>query len=387
MYNRATVTDSTALETLRGKRIVVGLSGGVDSAVAAMRLRDAGADVHALHMTNWEDEDGYCTAAADLQDARRVCEALEIPLHHVNFAREYREDVFAYFLGEYRAGRTPNPDVFCNRDIKFGAFRRHAKRLGGSMLATGHYARTDVIDGEARLYKSSDADKDQTYFLHAVEADALAETVFPLGGLLKSEVRALARDRALPVFDKKDSTGICFIGERPFREFLSQYLQAEPGPIRTPGGRTLGEHTGLPYYTIGQRQGLGIGGREDAGDAPWYVAGKDGSNNALIVVQGNHPLLYSEQLAASRPSWIGAAPPELAAGGELECAAKVRYRQPDQRCRVRANSGGGLMVSFEQPQRAVAPGQFVVFYRGERCLGGAVIEHAAAAAGGLRAAV
>ncbi|HEX2140171.1 MAG TPA: tRNA 2-thiouridine(34) synthase MnmA [Woeseiaceae bacterium] len=380
------MTDPNALESLRGKRIVVGLSGGVDSAVAAMRLKDAGADVHALHMTNWEDEDGYCTAAADLQDARQVCEALEIPLHHVNFAREYREDVFAYFLREYRAGRTPNPDVLCNRDIKFGAFRTYAKRLGASMLATGHYARTEVTEGEARLYKSRDPHKDQTYFLHAVEAQALAETVFPLGGLLKEEVRALARDRALPVFGKKDSTGICFIGERPFRDFLSRYLHAEPGPIRTPEGRAVGEHTGLPFYTIGQRHGLGIGGREDAGDAPWYVAGKDPANNALIVVQGDHPLLYSGELSASAPTWIGAAPSGLVAGRELGCSAKVRYRQADQACRVRVDDDR-LIVSFEQPQRAVAPGQFVVFYSGERCLGGAVIEHAAACAGALRAAV
>jgi tRNA-uridine 2-sulfurtransferase len=381
------VIDPTSLESLRGRRVVAGLSGGVDSAVAAMRLKDAGADVHGLHMTNWEDDDGYCTAAADLQDARRVCEALDIPLHHVNFAREYREDVFAYFLDEYRAGRTPNPDVFCNRDIKFGAFRRYAKRLGGSLLATGHYARVQTVDGEARLYKAQDPDKDQTYFLHAVEAEALAETVFPVGGLRKEDVRALARDRGLPVANKKDSTGICFIGERPFREFLSQYLQAEAGAIRTPEGRTLGEHAGLPYYTIGQRQGLGIGGREDAGDAPWYVAGKDLAHNALIVVQGDHPLLYSEELVAGRPSWIGAAPAELAAGELFECAAKVRYRQPDQACRVRMDSGGGLRVLFDRPQRAVAPGQFVVFYDGERCLGGAVIEHAGTAAGDLRAAV
>ncbi len=374
------------MPNLHGRRVVVGLSGGVDSAVAAMLLKDAGADVHALHMTNWEDDDGYCTAAADLQDARQVCEALGIPLHHVNFAREYREHVFAYFLSEYRAGRTPNPDVFCNREIKFGAFRRYAKRLGGSLLATGHYARATTLGGEARLLKGRDAGKDQSYFLHAVEAEALAETVFPLGGLLKSEVRALARDRALPVFDKKDSTGICFIGERPFREFLSRYLEAEPGPIRTPDGRVLGEHAGLPYYTIGQRQGLGIGGREDAGEAPWYVAGKDAASNALIVVQADHPLLYSDRLTAARPSWIGAAPAALAVGGTLECAAKVRYRQPDQACRVRAVAGG-LCVIFERPQRAVAPGQFVVFYAGERCLGGAIIEHAGSAADALRAAV
>ena len=377
----------SALQDLRGRRIVVGLSGGVDSAVAAMLLADAGANVHALHMTNWEDEDGYCTAAADLQDARRVCEDLGIPLHHVNFAREYREDVFAYFLDEYRAGRTPNPDVFCNREIKFGAFRRHAKRLGASLLATGHYARVETAGGETRLYKAQDAGKDQTYFLHAVAAEALAETVFPLGDLPKREVRALARDRGLPVSDKKDSTGICFIGERPFRDFLSRYLEAEPGPMLTPEGRTLGEHAGLPYYTIGQRQGLRIGGRHDAGEAPWYVAAKDPASNTLIVVQGDHPLLYCESLSAAHPGWIGGPPEILAAGGVLECAAKVRYRQTDQPCRVRAEAGGTLRVEFERPQRAVAPGQFVVFYDGARCLGGAVIEKAEADGGALRAAV
>ena len=381
------MTIPPALQELRGQRIVVGLSGGVDSAVAAMLLADAGADVHALHMTNWDDDDGYCTAAADLQDARRVCEDLGIPLHHVNFAREYRDEVFAYFLDEYRAGRTPNPDVFCNREIKFGAFRRHARRLGGSLLATGHYARVETADGKARLYKAHDAGKDQTYFLHAVASEALAETVFPLGQLLKLEVRALARDRGLPVFDKKDSTGICFIGERPFREFLSRYLEAEPGPMRTPDGRTLGEHTGLPYYTIGQRQGLRIGGRGDAAEVPWYVAAKDPASNTLIVVQGDHPLLYCEELSAAHANWIGAPPDILQSGGVLECAAKVRYRQGDQPCRVRAEPGGTLRVTFERPQRAVAPGQFVVFYDGERCLGGAVIESAGTAAGALRAAV
>lgn len=381
------MTDSTALEDVRNRRVVVGLSGGVDSAVAAMLLQDRGADVHALHMTNWEDEDGYCTAAADLQDARRVCEILDIPLHHVNFAREYHEDVFEYFLREYRAGRTPNPDVFCNRDIKFGAFRRYAKRLGASFLATGHYARSRPVDGEARLYKAQDAAKDQTYFLHAVSADALAETVFPLGDLLKTEVRDLARDRALPVSGKKDSTGICFIGERPFREFLSRYVAAEPGPIRTPEGRTIGEHAGLPYYTIGQRQGLGIGGRGDAGEEPWYVAAKDAQANALVVVQGDHPLLYSDELLASQASWIAAPPRELERGGVLTCRARVRYRQPDQDCTAHANADGTLTVAFAEPQRAVAPGQFVVFYSGPRCLGGGIIDRTRTRDDALKAAI
>ncbi|HEX7060648.1 MAG TPA: tRNA 2-thiouridine(34) synthase MnmA [Woeseiaceae bacterium] len=377
------------IESVRGRRVVVGLSGGVDSAVAALLLQDAGADVHALHMTNWEDDDGYCTAAADLQDARKVCDALEIPLHHVSFAREYRDEVFAHFLREYQAGRTPNPDVLCNRVIKFGAFRRYAKRLGADGLATGHYAQIGSEGGRPVLCKAEDAAKDQTYFLHAVTADALAETVFPLGALAKHHVRALARDHGLPVFDKKDSTGICFIGERPFREFLARHLTARPGPIRTPEGEVLGEHAGLPYYTIGQRQGLRVGGRAGKGEAPWYVAAKDAATNALIVVQGDHPLLYTDELTAVDASWIGAEPDALVRGGQLACHAKIRYRQPDQACRVRSTPDG-LSVSFAEPQRAVTPGQFVVFYDGERCLGGAVIASAGAdaraPAGALRAA-
>ncbi|MDH4072797.1 MAG: tRNA 2-thiouridine(34) synthase MnmA [Gammaproteobacteria bacterium] len=361
---------------IRGKRIVIGLSGGVDSAVAALLLRDAGADVHALHMTNWEDDGAYCTAAADLQDARHICEQLDIPLHHVNFAREYRNQVFSCFLDEYRAGRTPNPDVLCNREIKFGVFRDYAKRLGGGPIATGHYARSAAFKGSVALLKATDKSKDQSYFLHAVSAAALAETLFPLGDLLKSEVRAIARERALEVHDKKDSTGICFIGERPFREFLSQYVPALPGPIRTPEGKTVGEHRGLAYYTLGQRHGLGIGGRRDAGDAPWYVAAKDPAENALIVVQGNHPLRYSSALITGAASWINGVPDELAAGRTLACAVKIRYRQPDQRCTVAAASAGALTVSFEAAQADVTPGQFAVFYDGDRCLGGAVIDRA-----------
>jgi len=359
---------------LNGRRVILGLSGGVDSAVAALLLRDQGADVHALHMTNWDD-DGYCNAAADLQDARRVCEQLDIPLHHVNFAQDYRERVFRYFLDEYRAGRTPNPDVLCNREIKFGVFRDYARRLGGELLATGHYARIRTAGGRVELLKGRDRNKDQSYFLHAVPAEALAETVFPLGEFDKSEVRRLARDRGLPTHDKKDSTGICFIGERPFREFLANYLPARPGPMRTPDGRILGEHHGLMYYTLGQRQGLGIGGRADASDAPWYVADKDLASNTLVVVQGEHPLLYSDGIRAVEPAWIGEIPDELAAGRELACTVKLRYRQADQECRVGVAGPNLLNVRFGRPQRAVAPGQYAVFYAGERCLGGAVIRH------------
>jgi tRNA-specific 2-thiouridylase len=373
-------------DTVRGQRIVVGLSGGVDSAVAALLLKDAGADVHALHMTNWEDDEGYCTAAADLQDARRICERLDVPLHHVNFAREYRERVFDHFLSEYRAGRTPNPDVLCNREIKFGVFRNYAKRLGAERLATGHYARIRNKGGKAQLWKAADRNKDQSYFLHAVSEEALAETLFPLGELSKGAVRSIARDRDLNVYGKKDSTGICFIGERPFREFLARYLPARPGPVRAPDGRTLGEHAGLMYYTIGQRQGLGIGGLKDAADAPWYVAAKDLDENALIVVQGEHPLLYSDELDASAASWIGQAPEALRRAELLSCTAKVRYRQTDQDCSVGSFMDGKLTVSFHRPQRAVAPGQSAVFYQGERCLGGAVIDRARARAR-LRAAI
>jgi len=340
--------------------------------VAAVLLQDAGAIVEALHMTNWEDDDGYCTAAADLQDARRICDQLGIPLHHVNFAQQYRDRVFDNFLAEYRAGRTPNPDVLCNREIKFGVFREHAKRLGGELLATGHYARTATIDGNTALLKGADPDKDQSYFLHAVSIDALAETVFPLGDLRKADVRRIAKERGLAVHDKKDSTGICFIGERPFREFLSTYLPANPGPIHTVDGREVGSHCGLMYYTLGQRQGLGIGGRRDAGEDPWYVVDKDIGDNVLIVDQGDSPLLLSDALVAIRPTWIGSPPAGLVDG--LSCDAKIRYRQADQACTVRHASDDRLVVRFDMPQRAVAPGQFAVFYQGDQCLGGATID-------------
>ena len=354
------------------KRVILGLSGGVDSAVAAILLQDQGYDVHALHMTNWEDDDGYCTAAADLQDARRVCGQLDIPLHHANFSKQYRDQVFDYFLDEYRKGRTPNPDVLCNREIKFGVFREYAKRLGGDLLATGHYARKGIVNGHGALFKGRDLNKDQSYFLHAVSAEALTETVFPLGELCKEDVRRIARDRGLVVHDKKDSTGICFIGERPFREFLATYLPANPGPMRTPDGDVVGEHAGLMYYTLGQRQGLHIGGIHGRPELPWYVVDKDVATNALIIAQGEHELLYSDRLVADDAHWIGEVPATLRDG--LRCAAKVRYRQPDQTCTVRTLGGGRLDVRFDVRQRAVAPGQFVVFYAGDQCLGGAAID-------------
>ncbi len=372
---------------LDGRRVILGMSGGVDSAVAALLLQQHGADVHALHMTNWEDDDGYCTAASDLQDARRVCEHLHIPLHHVNFAREYRDRVFSYFLDEYRAGRTPNPDVVCNREIKFGVFREHARRLGGALIATGHYARVRQSDDETHLLKASDKNKDQSYFLHAVTSDAFSEAVFPLGDLHKPQVREIAREHGIATHDKKDSTGICFIGERPFREFLSTYLPANPGVIKTPAGQTVGEHTGLMYYTIGQRQGLGIGGLRDAGDDPWYVVDKDLENNTLIVVQGDHPLMYSSTLEVSAISWVGSAPSGIDSSEGVRCNAKIRYRQDDQRCRIVRKSDNRYSVTFDNDQRSAAPGQYAVFYDGERCLGGAVIEHVLRDEAQFRAAI
>jgi tRNA-specific 2-thiouridylase len=347
------------------------MSGGVDSSVAAWLLLQQGYEVEGLFMSNWdEDEDGYCTAAQDFQDARQVCERLGIPLHKVSFAGEYRERVFAYFLDEYRAGRTPNPDVLCNREIKFGVCFDYARRLGAEWVATGHYARVRHSP-TVQLLKGLDPLKDQSYFLHAMPAAALAQTLFPIGDMEKSAVRAQARELALPVFDKKDSTGICFIGERPFAEFLQQYLPAQPGDIESIDGRKLGSHRGLMYYTLGQRQGLHIGGRADANEQPWYVAGKDLQRNVLIVVQGHdHPALLSRSLRAAQATWVAGNPP----GERFRCTAKVRYRQPDQPCEVHALPNGEFSVEFDEPQRAVTPGQYAVFYQDEVCLGGAVIE-------------
>ncbi len=355
-------------------KVMVALSGGVDSAVAALCLLRAGCQVEALHMTNWEDDDGYCAAARDFQDARRVCSELGISLHRVNFSREYRERVFANFLDEYRAGRTPNPDVLCNREIKFGVFLKHARRLGAQGIATGHYARVSE-DQPSKLLKALDSSKDQSYFLHAVSTDALANTMFPLGELRKSQVREMANSAGLPVHAKRDSTGICFIGERPFREFLSRYVNGATGAMETPSGQVLGEHQGLMFYTIGQRQGLGIGGHADAESGAWYVAGKDSARNALIVVQGrDDPALWSASLVASRPHWITAAPASIASGKAVGLRAKIRHRQPEVDCSIRLISQDRLQVDFDQPQWAVAPGQYVVFYQGDECLGGALIE-------------
>lgn len=350
------------------------MSGGVDSAVAALLLKQRGALVEALHMTNWEDDDGYCTAADDLQDARQVCAQLDIPLHHVNFAQQYRERVFEYFLDEYKAGRTPNPDVLCNREIKFGVLWRYAKRLGADYLGTGHYAQLLQTAEGPHLLKGKDPGKDQTYFLHAVAAEAFTETLFPIGHLLKSDVRDIAKTYGLVNSEKKDSTGICFIGERPFKEFLQTYLPASPGPIQTLDGTVIGSHSGLMYYTIGQRHGLGIGGLQQSEDAPWYVVDKRLDDNVLLVAQGEHPLLFCRSIKTAQPSWIGTEPEPLKSAGSMPCSVKIRYRQSDQACQVQRHADGSLEVSFSAQQRAVAAGQYAVFYLGDRCLGGAVIE-------------
>ncbi len=357
---------------MSGEPIVVGLSGGVDSAVAALLLREQGYAVEALFMKNWEEDDApeYCAAAADLADAQAVCDVLGIPLHTVNFSAEYWDRVFEYFLAEYRAGRTPNPDVLCNREIKFKAFLDHAATLGATTIATGHYARSDLHEGRWRLLRGADPEKDQSYFLYTLGQAQLARSRFPLGHLAKGEVRRMAAAAGLPVHAKKDSTGICFIGERKFKEFLARYLPARPGDIVTPEGEVIGRHDGLMYHTLGQRQGLGIGGRHGSSGEPWYVAGKDLGRNLLLVVQGHdHPLLFSRALTATDLTWVAGEPPALPA----RCSAKVRYRQGDQPCRVEAGPEGGVTVTFDTPQRAVTPGQSVVFYDGAACLGGGII--------------
>ena len=353
-------------------RVIVGLSGGVDSAVAALFLKQAGWEVQGLFLSNWEeeDDDAYCTAARDFQDARAIAAELGIVLHRVSFAAEYRERVFAHFLREHRAGRTPNPDVLCNREIKFGVALEWARRLGASHFATGHYARLEAAADGPALCKAGDASKDQSYFLHAVAREELSGTLMPLGELHKSAVRERARRAGLPVFDKPDSTGICFIGERPFREFLARYLAKTPGAIESADGERLGTHDGLAFYTLGQRAGLHIGGRCGRAQAPWYVAAKDAGRNALIVVQGHdHPLLESHALVTGPWHWLAPARREPFHG-----AVKVRYRQSDQAARLEPRADGTMRIVFERPQRAVTPGQYAVAYEGERCLGGGVIE-------------
>jgi tRNA-specific 2-thiouridylase len=353
--------------------VIVGLSGGVDSSVAAVLLQQQGYHVEGMFMKNWEEDDseGYCSAAEDLADARSVSESLGLTLHAVNFSAEYWDRVFSYFLQEYGAGRTPNPDILCNREIKFKAFLDHSLNLGADRIATGHYARVACRDGEYRLLKGRDAGKDQSYFLYTLGQYQLSRSLFPVGELEKPVVRQIAEEHRLVTYDKKDSTGICFIGERDFRDFLSRYLPAQPGEIHTPEGQVIGHHSGLMYYTLGQRQGLGIGGVAGSSDEPWYVVGKDMEHNVLLAAQGHdHPLLFSRSLKASQLSWVDGKGP----AAPYRCTAKTRYRQADQACLITRLEADICEVEFEQPQRAVTPGQSVVFYDGEICLGGGVIE-------------
>lgn len=353
------------------KRVVVGMSGGVDSSVTALLLKQQGYDVIGIFMKNWDDtdENGHCTAEEDAEDVRRVCEKIDIPYYTVNFEKEYRDKVFEYFLDEYRNGRTPNPDVMCNREIKFGEFLQKALDLGADYIATGHYARIDRHDAQYYLLRGNDTNKDQTYFLHLLQQQQLAKAMFPIGHLPKQEVRRIAAEANLSTAKKKDSTGVCFIGERNFKEFLSNYLPAKPGDILTVDGAKKGEHDGLMYYTLGQRQGLGIGG--SGSGEPWFVADKDLKENILYVVQGDqHPALFSQGLRATGVNWISGELPST----PFTCTAKFRYRQKDQQVTINFAGDHICKVKFEQPQKAITPGQSVVFYDGEVCLGGGTID-------------
>jgi tRNA-specific 2-thiouridylase len=366
---------------MRKKKVVIGMSGGVDSSVAAWLLKVQGYEVVGLFMKNWEDDDDseYCSTREDWIDAASVADVLGIDIEAINFAAEYKDRVFAEFLREYQAGRTPNPDVLCNAEIKFKAFLDHAMKLGADLIATGHYARVREIEsgadaGRFELLKAVDASKDQSYFLHRLNQQQLSKTLFPLGELHKTEVRRIAGQLKLPNAKKKDSTGICFIGERPFREFLNRYLSYRPGPMKTPDGQIVGEHVGLSFYTLGQRKGIGIGGMKsyknsDGNSDAWYVARKDIESNTLFVVQGHdHPWLLSSDLAASQISWVaGQAPPSE------QLSAKTRYRQADVPCTYRAADANAFSLAFADPQWAVTPGQSAVLYQGDVCLGGGII--------------
>ena len=355
------------------QKIIIGMSGGVDSSVAAWLLREQGYHVEGLFMKNWEqdDRDGYCAASKDLADAQMVCQQLGITLHTVNFAAEYWQRVFKYFLEEYASARTPNPDVLCNKEIKFKAFLEHALTLGADFIATGHYAKVKISNGHGLLYKAKDRSKDQSYFLHAVDPAALAKTIFPLGNYLKTEVRSMAQQLNLATQTKKDSTGICFIGEKRFKTFLNEFILASPGNIIGASGSNLGRHDGLMFYTIGQRQGLGIGGLRPGHDEPWYVVEKDVKANNLIVAQGNnHPMLYAQGLICGSIHWLIDHPVSL----PLTCMAKTRYRQDEQACIIAPACNQHHAIMFSKPQRAITPGQYIVFYQNNQCLGGGAIE-------------
>ena len=352
--------------------VVVGMSGGVDSAVTALLLKQQGYEVIGLFMKNWEEDDSeYCSSRQDLIDAVSVADNIDIPFEAVNFAAEYKDRVFSYFLREYEAGRTPNPDILCNSEIKFKAFLEHAIRLGADAIATGHYAQVRELDGSFQLLKAKDGSKDQSYFLHRLSQHQLSKAMFPLGQMLKSQVREIARSHGLSNHAKKDSTGICFIGERPFREFLNRYLPTKPGNMVTPDGAVVGEHMGLSFYTIGQRQGLGIGGSRETTGEPWFVARKDMQNNRLIVVQGHdHPLLLNAQLDTLEMHWISGHQPDTTRA----YAAKTRYRQQDAACQIALSEGDAARFTFDVAQWAVTPGQSVVVYDGDICLGGGIIK-------------
>ncbi len=352
-------------------RVVIGMSGGVDSSVAALLLKEQGYDVIGLFMKNWDDTDelGHCTATDDYEDVRKVANQIGIPYYTVNFEKEYWDKVFRYFLDEYERGRTPNPDVMCNKEIKFKAFLERALQLGADKIATGHYARVEERSGQYYLLRGVDQNKDQTYFLNALNQYQVSKALFPIGHLQKKEVREIARRAGLSTAEKKDSTGICFIGERDFKLFLQQYLPAQPGEMRTLDGEVKGQHDGLMYYTLGQRHGLGIGG-SGTGE-PWFVVGKDLEENVLYVAQGyHHPALYTHGLWASELNWIAGNPP----ASQFICTAKFRYRQPDQQVTVEILEGNRCRVLFAEAQRAITPGQSVVFYDGEVCLGGGQID-------------